>query len=1757
MARFTFLQPGDNMDIWSLYEDLRNPDTSIRPYYSATNAGFYIGFSGYAAPSTTFSVGEADVVISDWYLRGTGSTNDGVDTYSYSGTIDSVTLGQTFQVEPIAPVEFATTTSGEIVGYNTDLHWDGQNAYDEFIGSSGDDVIYGELGWWRWGWPVTLGGMGVYGEYVTSTRVVGDDLIEAGDGNDTISAGYGTDTIDGGDGFDVYNAWFQKLDGAAPSRAPGDFDWVEREFAFPEQQGVHINLGAATDIRAVANEASDNLNFSELEVIWTQLSIHTSLEAESVIDSLQLEGESPDAISNVESVWGSPYADIIITVGETEASSWAGQGGLAYGQDGDDVIVMTEGTAFASGGLGRDLILGRSGNDLANGDEGDDYLYGGAGDDTLWGGAGTDLLDGGEGFDWYNTYSSTVDISVNLSTSDFTLSTFDEFDRLMQFIDASGSPERFLPHSETLLAETAYDIFDTQDTVRNFEGIEGRDTFDFFIGSSNGGTLRGRGGEDILIAAGGTNTLSGGTGRDFIVGHEDTDTIEGGENDDYLFGRGGDDSIHGNEGNDFISSGTGSDFIDGGEIADDGSYEDLDTVLLPGQRWHYTVFDDADANTAVFINRISGDSVTLRNIEKVEFEGEFERQSNTVENYVVEAAKASLGSYSPLFLGAANPLWSPIHAHQLGMPLRSDPGAPLTEVWTFQNGIFRAPINRMAVAHVGETVMNGEHTLLIAFTGTDEIGDATDGWLTPRIYWDYFAPLITGLRSYIEDSINGVQKLFVTGHSLGGAMAQLFAEEFSQHNNMQVITFGSPGTSTNLGQDSRILHIEHGQDDVALVGSAGGSLLGFEKPGARVIVPMNDLKTNSDDNLVPVYEHKMELYLKSVSSLEFAEPALSFMSSSSYFAGTESRVAAGTNGNDSFGGEFDYDIGGLPFDEILYGLSGDDSILGFAGNDTLFGGPDQDTLEGGPGKDVLSGGDGADTFKYSSVGESGPGLLERDVITDFNRSEDIIDLQKVDANSTFFSLGNQSFAFLGTGSFMGNPGELRLETSAGLVVQADTNGDRSPDMEIVVQGETQLDLSNFLGVGALLNGDDGDNPIYGGAANEIINGFGGHDTLSGDLGSDTIDGGSGNDSLEGGSGNDEITDGAGNDTVLGGSGDDTLVGTTGVDTFEGGDGNDLLTADLRDASNPQGATILVDLATGRQGASIQDASEFDTLISIENYQFFGDFDVELVGNVAANLLQTDTGNDTLDGGAGNDTLLAGDGNDSLLGGDGDDDIADGAGNDSIFGGAGNDTLRVSTGLDTYNGGDGIDLLAADLTGASNTQAPTILVDLAAGRQGASIQDPSDFDTLISIENYQFLGDFDVELVGNDSANLLQTDTGNDTLDGGVGNDTLLAGDGDDSLTGGGGNDTLYGGVGDDSMFGGNGDDLLRLGNGQESIDGGADNDTLEVDLTGATSFSFLPFINLATGQVGATDIVVPLDTVVNVENVVFIGNFHVELTGDGIGNYLQGGAGDDTIDGGAGDDTLMGDTGADQLTGGDGFDIISYAGATQRARVDFLNDVAGNGRAAAGDLFTELDPGRVVDVEGVIGTDFDDLLMTDLSDNSLDGGLGDDVLRGRKGRDTMTGGDGNDELDGGKGRDRMEAGDGDDTLIGRRGLDNMRGGTGNDTLDGGTSNDILVGGRGNDVLIGGDDNDTIQGNQGDDVFVFADGHGVDIVLDFEATNDNEKLDFSGLSTMNSFADVEAAATQQGNDVLIITGGSSSILLQGVSLSDLGAVDFIF
>ncbi len=112
-----------------------------------------------------------------------------------------------------------------------------------------------------------------------------------------------------------------------------------------------------------------------------------------------------------------------------------------------------------------------------------------------------------------------------------------------------------------------------------------------------------------------------------------------------------------------------------------------------------------------------------------------------------------------------------------------------------------------------------------------------------------------------------------------------------------------------------------------------------------------------------------------------------------------------------------------------------------------------------------------------------------------------------------------------------------------------------------------------------------------------------------------------------------------------------------------------------------------------------------------------------------------------------------------------------------------------------------------------------------------------------------------------------------------------------------------------------------------------------------------------------------------------------------------------------------------------------------------------------------------------------------VSDCTITGTEGDDVLEGTEaadiicglaGNDTITGLGGNDTLRGGQGNDTAKGGAGDDAVRGGAGDDALRAGPGNDSVKGGGGNDNLKGGSGNDALRGGKGTDTCKGGPGVD-----------------------------------------------------------------------------
>jgi Ca2+-binding RTX toxin-like protein len=112
--------------------------------------------------------------------------------------------------------------------------------------------------------------------------------------------------------------------------------------------------------------------------------------------------------------------------------------------------------------------------------------------------------------------------------------------------------------------------------------------------------------------------------------------------------------------------------------------------------------------------------------------------------------------------------------------------------------------------------------------------------------------------------------------------------------------------------------------------------------------------------------------------------------------------------------------------------------------------------------------------------------------------------------------------------------------------------------------------------------------------------------------------------------------------------------------------------------------------------------------------------------------------------------------------------------------------------------------------------------------------------------------------------------------------------------------------------------------------------------------------------------------------------------------------------------------------------------------------------------------------------------------------------------DTVIAGEG-----GGLGRDRVSGVEFFD-LTGTTGSDLMNASAVQNarvTLRGGEGNDLLIGGSGDDILNGSAGNDVLVGGAGRDLFMFTNSMGVDVIIDFDSTDDKIGLDANVFSAL--------------------------------------------
>jgi len=135
-----------------------------------------------------------------------------------------------------------------------------------------------------------------------------------------------------------------------------------------------------------------------------------------------------------------------------------------------------------------------------------------------------------------------------------------------------------------------------------------------------------------------------------------------------------------------------------------------------------------------------------------------------------------------------------------------------------------------------------------------------------------------------------------------------------------------------------------------------------------------------------------------------------------------------------------------------------DTLLGNGGANSLFGNGGNDVLTGRGGLDVLAGGSGNDRFVYLATSDAATGGSTQETISDFTVGQDKIVLSAIDANITAAAVGNQAFAFIGSGGFSGVAGQLRY---VGGLVTGDVNGDTVADFIIRIGNGAALTGTSF------------------------------------------------------------------------------------------------------------------------------------------------------------------------------------------------------------------------------------------------------------------------------------------------------------------------------------------------------------------------------------------------------------------------------------------------------------------------------------------------------------------------------------------------------------------------------------------------------------------------------------------------------------------------------------------------------------------------
>ncbi|WP_075220304.1 M10 family metallopeptidase C-terminal domain-containing protein [Acuticoccus yangtzensis] len=964
---------------------------------------------------------------------------------------------------------------------------DGTPAGELLPGTPGDDWIDG------FGGNDTLTGLGGADVLIGGP---GDDSLDGGEGDDLLAGNTGANTLAGGAGDDVYRVE-SEADTVVEAADEGyDIvylrlfydgwvyevpDHVEMLSAVPSGSGTLIGGAADDSLVGSQNGLTTILGNGGDDTIRGNEAFGVVAQGGAGDDVYILYGVAGDLVTeNSDEGFDTIVAFSTITLAENVEGLELRAGAVAGTGNASDNVMTAFGPNKTLYGLGGDDALTSEGTYVAlHGGDGDDTLRSAFGLDTLYGGAGNDVyvvVEGsrrnlieapGEGHD-----------TVYVTGSAFLP---DDFEDLYLIGEGSGGS-----------GNSADNLLDASGSVAPYVSLSGDYGNDTLIGNDAENYLSGGAGTNALIGGGGDDRYVVNDGRDTIIeveggGHDEVwlyasaytlpdhvedlrvrtwddvlavgnardNLVTGYRGDDTVDGGAGADTLRGNIGDDVVISDTPEDVVNGGDGQDTlrAAYD----VTVGNEFEHIELTGSAVRATGdAGVNRLTGNAADNVLSGGAGDDSLYGRDGDDTLN-------GDSGS-DRMYGGAGDDVY---YVETPGDQVIESFGKGTdTVVASFYGYVLPRYVERLIVTAglTGNDYYGVGNTLIGHDGGVTLIGNADRNALIGGAGHDSLnggagRDTLTGGRG--DDTLNGADPRDGTADILdGGAGDDLYIIDSPKE---VIVEEADGGTDTILSdlaitilpdevenlrmtdeardaEGNSLANALHGNaganllrsylGDDTLVGYGGDDLL--RGGGGDDLVNggngLDTMKGGSGDDTFIVYGTRDDVVIEAEDA--GTDRVIAYVEDYHLARHVETLQLAST---------------------VVAGFGNAESnlLLGNTLANVMNAGAGADTLDGGTGADTLTGGAGADLFAFAP-GDAGAGPAARDVITDFEGGEDVIDLSAFGADGA--DGGGQPLVYVGTDAVTARGQVGAVEVEGGVLLGINTAGYAAPELEIFLAG---------------------------------------------------------------------------------------------------------------------------------------------------------------------------------------------------------------------------------------------------------------------------------------------------------------------------------------------------------------------------------------------------------------------------------------------------------------------------------------------------------------------------------------------------------------------------------------------------------------------------------------------------------------------------------------------------------------------------------